>query len=403
MTVVSAPKPRAMAVLFGASATQFAAGIGFWSFSLLAPELAAETGLAERDFGLSVTFIFLGTLLSSPFTGSLVARFGGMRTIALVLAGMGMAVLLNLSAMWTATMLSAFLFGLAYGPQGAVGMTLVAQIAERRRRGLFLAIRHSAVPAAATIIGRGLPPLMLLIGWRLGVLTVAGVLLVALAFTLLVHNLFRLGGDGRQRVVAGNRGTWAAIRARFQVPPNLRFLWGAGMAFAITQTAVTFFSYLYLLEEVGLDPIAAGIFASNLHLTALIGRPLLGWLCDRTGKPLVVLAGIALVTVGAIVALLAFGPGSPAWLLIPLAVACGVSGQCWNSVFVTAMSFRVDEADLAEMNGRAFGFLSLGWMASAPIFWGLIEISGGYEVPFLIIAAFNVVVAGVLLFGGKGR
>ena len=244
---------------------------------------------------------------------------------------------------------------------------------------------------------------VVLIGWRAGVLSLSAALLAAVVFTLVARSLFRLGGEGRQRVAAESCGIWAAIRARFIVPRHLRFLWGAGVAFAVTQTAVTFFSYLYLLEVVGLGPIEAGIFASNLHLTALLGRPLLGWICDRTGNAQLVLAGLAVVTVGAILALLAFGPDSPGWLLIPLAVACGVSGQCWNAVFVTAMSFKVDEADLAEMNGRAFSFLSLGWMSSAPVFWALIEITGGYEVPFLIIAAANVAIAGVLIFGGDRR
>ncbi len=61
----SVRKPRALGVLFGASMTQAAAAVGFWSFSLLAPELAAETGLNERDFGLAVSFIFLGTFFYS--------------------------------------------------------------------------------------------------------------------------------------------------------------------------------------------------------------------------------------------------------------------------------------------------------------------------------------------------
>jgi MFS family permease len=394
-------------VLFGASVTQAAAAAGFWSFSLLAPELAAETGLNERDFGLAISFIFLGTFFSSGFTGNLVGRFGGLGTIVLVLILMGLAMLLNLAALWTATMLSAFLFGLAYGPHGAVSMTLVTQSAERRMRGLFLAIRHSSVPAAAALIGRVLPPLMLLAGWRMGVLWVVAALMAGVAFTLIARPLFRLGGAGRARVATQSRSQahnpWASIRARFQVPSHLRFLWGAGLVFAVTQGAVTFFSYLYLLETIGLDPITAGIFASNLHLTALFGRPLLGWLCDRTGNPQAVLAAIAMITVATVVALMTFGPGSPGWLLIPLAVACGVSGQCWNPVFVTAMSFKVEDSDLAEMNGRAFSFLSLGWMTSAPLFWWLIEISGGYVLPFLIVAVANVVVAGVLFFGGDRR
>jgi MFS family permease len=183
----------------------------------------------------------------------------------------------------------------------------------------------------------------------------------------------------------------------------LRFLWGAGLAFSVTQTAVTFFSYLYLLEVAGLDPVAAGIFASNLHATALIGRPILGWVCDRTGRPQLVLALIALTAVATLGALLLVDAATPGWMLVPLAVACGVAGQCWNPVFVTAMSFKVADAELAEMNGRAFAFLSIGWMSAAPVIWGLIELSGGYELPLLLVAGANLVVAGVLVSAKEGR
>ena len=91
------------------------------------------------------------------------------------------------------------------------------------------------------------------------------------------------------------------------------------------------------------------------------------------------------------------GPETPGWVLIPLAVACGISGQCWNSVFVTAMSFRVEASDLAELNGRAFAFLSIGWLAAPPIVWGLIELTGGYTVALFSVAGINAAVALVLV------
>lgn len=387
---------RALPVLAAASLTQFTAGIGFWSFGLLAPELATETGLNARDFGLSITFTFFGAFLSSPFTGAYVRRFGGSGAIVRFCVAMAGAMALVLTGTWTGTMIAAFLFGLGYGPQGPIGMTLVTQSAEPTRRGLFLALRHSAVPLAASLAGRILPPFMLVAGWQSGVLSVAGLLLLAAAFTLLFSGLFRVETAPPRNLSLAQR-----FRELFRVPANLRFLWTAGFAFAFTQTAVTTFSYIYLLEVAGFSAIAAGIFASNLHATALIGRPILGILTDRLGSPSLVLAGIAVVTVGAIIALLNTGSETPGWALIPLALACGVSGQCWNSVFVTAMSFRVESADLAELNGRAFAFMSVGWMASPPIIWALIEVTGGYSVPLLAIAALNAVVAFVLLWRGE--
>jgi MFS family permease len=244
---------------------------------------------------------------------------------------------------------------------------------------------------------------MIWAGWRAGVLSVAAVLVAGAGMTLLARPLFRLGA-ARATIAAGARPSlWHGVRDRFRVPAALRFLWGAGLVFAVSQNAATFFSYLYLLEVAGLDPIAAGIFASNLQLTALVGRPLLGWVCDRTGRPQLVLALIALTAVATILALLQVDGATPGWVLVPLACACGLAGQCWNPVFVTAMSFKVADAELAEMNGRAFAFLSLGWMSAAPAFWALIELSGGYTLPFLLTAAANVVVAGVLLVAGEGK
>ncbi|HET7409816.1 MAG TPA: MFS transporter [Paracoccaceae bacterium] len=388
---------RAIPVLAAASLTQAAAAVGFWSFSLYAPELAAVTGLNERDFGLSVTFIFIGAFIGSPFTGAMVRRWGGAGAIVRLFAVMAGAMLLVLSGTWAGTMGAALLFGVGYAPQGPIGMTLVTQTAAPARRGLALSLRHAAVPLSAAIIGRVLPPLMLVVGWQAGVLSVTGVLLVALAFSALSAPLFRVEAAPPRHQSALGR-----FRNLLTVPPELRFLWGSGLAFALTQSAVTTFSYLYLLEVAHVSPLVGGIFVSNLHLTALLGRPALGWLTDRAGNPQAVLAGIAAVTVVTVLALLQVGPETPPWMLVPLAIGCGISGQCWNSVFVTAMSFRVEAGDLAELNGRAFAFLSLGWMSAPPLVWALIEVSGGYTVPMAGIAVLNVAVVAVLL-AASGR
>lgn len=383
---------RSIPVLAAASLTQFTAGVGFWCFGLLAPELAVVTGLNVRDFGLSITFTFLGTFLSSPFTGMFVRRFGGPGAVARFCAAMAGAVMLVLFGTWTGMMLAAFLFGLGYGPQGPVGMTMVTQASDIDRRGLFLALRHSAVPLAASVAGRVLPPLMLVAGWQAGVFSVAALLILAAIFALMCGGLFRIETAPPRDLTTVQR-----FRELFRVPAQLRFLWSAGFVFAFTQTAVTTFSYIYLIEIAGLSAIAAGIFASNLHATALIGRPLLGILTDRLGNPTQVLAFIACVTVVAIVALLNVGPETSGWLLVPLAIACGISGQCWNSVFVTAMSFRVASSELAELNGRAFAFMSVGWMASPPIVWALIELTGGYLIPLGLLAGINAAMALMLI------
>lgn len=389
----------AIPILAATSATQCAAAAGMIGFNLYAPELAAETGLNARDFGLASTFIFAGAFLASPLTGAVVRRWGAAGAMVRLFAVMAGAMLLVLSGTWAGVMSAALLFGIGYAPQGAIGMTVVAQNVAPSRRGLALALRHAAAPLGAAITSRVLPPLMLFVGWRVGVLSLTGILLAALVFVVLRGAIFQV-----EAAPPRYRNNAERFRNLLTVPPGLHLLWAAGLAFAVTQAALTSFSYLYLLEIVHVSPLAGGIYLSNAYLTALFGRPLLGWVTDRTGSPGLVLAGVAAAAVLTVLGLLQVGPETPLWALVPLAICCGIAAQCWNPVFAAAMSFRVASGDLAELNGRAFGVLSLGWMLTPSAFWALIELTGGYVVPMSGIVVLNLLVAGVLLAtGGRLR
>ena len=395
---------RPNATLAAAVISQMLAAAGFIGFSVLAPEFANLTGLNERDFGISVTFFFLGTALSSPFSGVLVQRLGSVRTLVVIKLFMAAGYLVCLAGTWSALMLAAFLFGIGYGPQGPVSMAVVTQRTPSDRRGLFLSIRQAGQPFAAAVGARILPPLMAFAGWQAGVYGIVGGLVAGSVFVLLAAPLFRLrhtsdpvGTRARFSLVSLLSGVAGLLR----VPQGLRLLWIVGFVFAITQISIMVFTYLYLLEVVGLSAIAAGIFLSNQQLASMLGRPVFGWLCDVTGRSGYVLAVIALMIVATILGLLAVTVTTPTWLLVVLAIATGLSGQTWNAVFATAMSYRVAPERLVEMNGRAFSFLSFGWMAAPLLFWSLIEFSGGYEVPFLFILAANVLAAITLfIFGG---
>ena len=389
----------AVAALMGASVNQFAAGFGFMAFSLLVPSLARATGLNERDFGLWVTFFFVGTAISSPATGSLVRALGGVGTVALAMFAMAAAVLIILIGTWPATMLAAMLFGLCYGPQGPVGMTVVTERTPPSRRGLFLALRHASQPLAGVIAGRALPPMLLVLGWQSGVLATSALLCAGGLFTLALPALFHIQTPPAPPPARGAIArVLAATAGMLWIPPGLRVLWIAGLVSAVNQVAMIVFSYLYLLEVVKLSPIIAGVFVSNMQLAGLFGRPLLGWLCDRTGRSQFVLAMLSAIGVVTIFALFQFSsPHMPAWQLFLIAIACGISGQAWNAVFTTAMSYKVPADRLAEMNGRSFSFLSFGWLAAAPMFWILIEFSGGYELPFGVVLVANAMAATLLL------
>lgn len=372
------------------------AAVGFMGFVLIAPNLAHATGLAERDFGIAVTFIFIGTAVSSAMTGTYMRWFGSVGAQALAVVWMAGVILIVYVGSWEATMLAAFLFGLGYGPLSPISMTIVTERTPPRNRGLFLSIRQSSQPLAGVVLGRALPPLMLAYGWQAGVLSIS--VTVALGFLIIFiwPSLFRLRDERTIRapvdVASRNHGLVPALVSRFTIPSNLRVLWIAGIIFAVTQVGLVFFTYIYMLEEVKLSPIAAGIFASNLQIAGLLGRPIFGWLCDRLGRTDVVLIAIALISVASSYGLVLVEAGWSSWAFFGLALACGFSGQGWNAVFTAAMSELVPREKLAEMNGRAFAFLSLGWMSGAPFCWSLIEVFGNYRPLYAVVMALNLAV-----------
>lgn len=407
MTLSATPNQipsRPLATLVGTFTVQWITGFGFVTFTLLAPFLALETGLKARDFGISVTFFFIGTALSSPMSGAMVRRIGSVATLVTAMSFMACVYLVCLLGTWWSVMLASFLFGLGYGPQGPVGMTLVTQQTPPNRRGLFLSLRQAAQPFAAVISGRILPPMMAVAGWQTGVIATSTVLATGALMVIAGAPFFKVqqwkAPPAQPQQKTFTRYLTSVIRY-FTLPRGLRLLFGAGLILAVSQMAMMIYSYLFLIEVVKLTPIQAGIFVSNQQLAGMIGRPVFGWFCDASGRSMQVLGFISLTTIFTIVGLGYAVPGMPGWQLILLAIATGIAGQTWNSVFTTAMSYRVPPEQLTEYNGRAFSFLSLGWMATPLLFWVLIQLSGGYELPFFIVLVANAFAAVALfLFGG---
>jgi MFS family permease len=392
----------ALASLAGTFLTQGAAAFGFIAFSLLAPGLAEETGQDERDFGLAFSFIFLGSALASPLCGRLMRRFGSVGTMVLTLTGMAAVALIALFGTWVTVMLAAFLYGLFYGPYGPANITVVTRKTPKRRVGLFLAIRQSGVSLAGAGGGFILPPIMLAVGWQLGIWSMVGVLAAAVVMTLLFAPLFRVAPEQPTMKTELHRTFPRRLAASFVLPPNLRLLGGIAVLLAVMHTTLFTFVYIYLLEDVGLSPVLAGQFFAIIQLVAIVGRPVMGWLSDRWGRPELVLLGIAIAASSSIVLAMLIGSDTPVWMIYPVALLAGLSGNTWSPIFAMIVGRRAPEGELAEVTGRAYSLAALGWTASPLIMWSLIELSGGYMVPFGTVVGLGVVATFAILRDMRG-
>lgn len=388
--------------LLAAFLTQSAAAFGFIGFTLLAPGLAEETGLDERDFGLAFSFIFLGTSLASPFCGAMMRRLGSVPAMMICLIGMGLSAMLALAGTWSMVMLAAFAYGVFYGPYGPANVTMVSAKTPRHRVGLFMAIRQSGVSLAGTSAGYLLPATMLAVGWQAGVYTMVIVVAIAALGTLLFAPVFRIRPDDAPPKSATPLG-FRRVMQRFLLPKDLQLLGWTAIAFATSHTSLFTFTYIYLLEGVGLSPIEAGFFFAIVQVAAIAGRPLAGFFSDWIKSPEITLAILAVGASGAILGALALSPDTPKVAMYAIALLAGLSGNSWSPVFMTAVSLRAPAGQVGEMNGRAYAFASLGWMLAPPLIWGMIEVSGTYAVPFGIVIAGNIIGGAALIWQVRQR
>jgi MFS family permease len=93
------------------------AGMGaFLTVPVLAPAIAAETGLVAGLVGLHTALVYAGALLTGPLTGPLIQRFGAVRVLQLGMLLMGVGIALAALGQAWALVLSAFVAGMGHEP-----------------------------------------------------------------------------------------------------------------------------------------------------------------------------------------------------------------------------------------------------------------------------------------------
>src|SRR5690606_8648749 len=88
----------------------------------------------------------------------------------------------------------------------------------------------------------------------------------------------------------------------------------------------------YLVSQIGLTLVEAGLLFAVMQLTSAVGRPLVGWLSDRLRAPRGVLAGMSFCSAACSLLLAAATPDWPRWALTLLVGAAGVGVSSWNGV-----------------------------------------------------------------------
>ena len=380
--------------------TQIGVAMAIMTVPVLAPQIAAHLDVEPSRIGLYSAVVFAGAIAFTSVAGSVVARFGGVRTsqIALALCASGLA--LTVSGWLPAVLIGGFAAGMGYGVATPAASHLLARTMPARHRGLAFSLKQTGVPTGGLLVGLTVPVLAAQFGWPWAVTAVIGVFVV----TLLVIQPLRGGLDADRDPERKIRAGETATAVRMVLADNgLRPLALASFVYAWMQLSLFSFYVVVLVERGGLDPVTAGATYAIMHAGGMLGRPLLGWISDRLlpARPLLALVGFLIFALA--IAMTTLDDSWPYWLMWVLSALAGLIAAGWNGVYISEIA-RIMPADLV---GRATGgvsaFTFLGVATGPMVFSVVIAVFDSYPAAFLVVGTIALGPAVLLARGGRAE
>ncbi len=393
-SATQAPSARAMmAPLIAMTLVQVIVCMAGFSVPVYAVPMARDLGIAPGTVGFYMSAVFSTAMVSAILGGHGVRRFGPIRMVQLALAAAALAQGAFATGNLALAVLAALVMGLAYGPPTPSSSHVLARTTPPRLMPLVFSIKQTGVPAGGALAGLAVPPLVLLWGWRGAALTIAVVCLAA----IVVLQPFRARLDADREPGARVHGGFFGPLRLVLGEPALRRLSYMSLAFSAVQMSLIAYLVTYLVEEIGLDLVNAGMVLAAAQVAGVTGRIFWGAVSGAVidARRLLVALGIAMTL--ATLVLAATAPGWPLAVFYATAILFGATAIGWNGVLLAEVA-RVAPAGQAGVATGGIVFVTFGGIVLAPGLFGLLlALGAGYAGGFIMLAAFAVAGTAILL------
>ena len=364
--------------------------------AVVAVQAAGDLGVKTTSIGIFMAVLYIIGMLSGLGAGSMLARYGVIRTsqAALLAAALGLG-LAGAAPIWPMAIAGAVLIGIGMGPLNPAGSRILARHAPLRWQPLVFSIKQTGTPIGGMLAGLLLPPLMALYDWRIAVATIALIPFLTLLALQFIRNDLDDDRDPCHRISLA--GITDALRVIVTSRP-LATLVVAGYFYTFAQMAILSFMVIYLEEENGLSKAFAGGIFAVIHGSAIPARILWGLAAGRLLSSWVLLGLIGILMAGSILAVSFFTAAWATWLTVLVAVMLGVSTNGVLGLLLAEFARLAPTGKVAEVTGGGQFFLFFGIVSGPPIFGAIVEYGGGYTGAFYLIAALTLTAGIYLLF-----
>ncbi|WP_395707867.1 MFS transporter [Reyranella sp.] len=365
------------------------------SVPVLAPVIAPHAGVAAADVGLFTMVLYACGMASALIGGILVPRHGALRVCQVALLFCATALALAATGHAIGLLACAFVLGSGMGAPTPASSHVLVRVTPTRLLNLVFSIKQTGVPLGGAIAGATLPALTLLLGWRGALLGTA--LLCCVGVGLL--QLWRMRTDDDRelrRRGAGARGVLATIGLIWR-DAELRLVAIASAIFSAGQVCISAFYVTYLVEAVGLNLTVAGLALAAAQIGGVAGRIVWGAVADWSRRPLLVLAGLAVIATVGMVLASRLAPGGPVLAIHALSFVLGASTIGWAGVVYAEVGRRAPPGRTAEASGGVTAVMFAGIVIGPAIFGLIVRATQSFTIAFTAMASCLALVVVVLL------
>lgn len=382
-------------VLAIALATQTATSIVAFALPVLLPFVKSDLHLTFAQAGLLANFAFLGVMLTTAVAGWAVDAVGDRFVlVAGAFVTGSAAVACGLAPSLAILLATLLMMGGGIGTATPAGSIAVRSAFPRRLRGTVMGIRQTGVPLGTFLGALILPWIALRGGWR-EALEVAGAATVVMA--VLTRFIYQPGPRS-------GGGDWRSVGLMNALTRDVAVAGVVGLLLFGAQVTVVTYLVAFLIQDWGINLIAAGAFLAAANLAGGAGRLLWGLISDRplkgSRRHAIVLAAATGALGSVWLALLPSGAPLPVLVLGILVCAGGAIG--WNGVQISLLSELVEPG----VEGRAVG---MGLMIQQPgifvgpfVFGLVIDVTHSFRAAWLLLVAYFAL-ATLLVFAVRER
>lgn len=374
------PVTAALTVLV---ATQAAVVMAFFAVPVLGVDVASRLSLPVGSVGYFTSVAFAAALVSAFVSGSMVDRFGPVRTSQITVALAAFGLLMIAVPHIACLIIAALVLGFAYGPGNPASSALLSRLAPPERRGMIFSIKQTAVPLGGLFAGIALPFLVSTIGFEAAFIVAAAVCISI----LVIVQFWRKALDVVVRDRPRTRTPFGELLAR----PMLRRLavFSAAMAGIQFTFGAVFVTFLQMTANV--PAVVAGPVLSVAMGASIVARILLGLMADRIGG-IRVLFGLAVLSGISTFALVITTPAGFSFLAI-FGILLGTIAFSWNGVFLSEVAFAARSGSVATATAGAMFFVFLGGVIGPAVASSLAIWTGSYASAFIFMISLAVIAA----------